>query len=106
MSAVASGTFIEQGKTFASVAKKFKPKDAHVLAVQHHGAPAQYPTEHGTETAYDGDYVVQKGDVEKVEHVPPRLDAAGKRLPGEVRTVKEPLLEVVKREDFEALYSA
>lgn len=106
MSAVATGTFVEQGKTFASVAKKFKPRDSHVLAVKHVGTPSQYPTEHGTEMAYDGDYVVQVGAVDKTEHVPPRVDATGKRIPGETRTVKEPLLEVMKAQDFEKLYEA
>ena len=107
MSPVAeAGTFMAQGKTFAQVVKKFRPREAKILAVRHHGAPAQYQTEHGSETAQDGDYVVQTGTLERQETIPARDGKDGKRVPGEIRTVLEPKLEVMKAQDFEALYES
>jgi hypothetical protein len=100
------GTFIEQGKTFASVAKKFKPRDAHILAIKHVGEPRQYPTEHGAELAHDGDYIVQVGEIEQTEVVPPSIGKDGAKVPGELKKHKVPKLEVMKAEDFEKLYTA
>ena len=79
--------------------KPYVPKKAKVNAVQHTGSPKQYLTEHGTETAYEGQYVVQVGDIEQTELVPPR---DGK--PGFTRKVNVPKLEIMSAEDFEALY--
>ena len=90
---------MEQGKQFADVAKNAKAKAATVLYIRHSGEPKQYNTEHGTEVAYDGDYVVQVGTVIRKQTVPPK---DGK--PGSIKDVKEPLLEVMKAEDFERLY--
>jgi hypothetical protein len=90
-------------KSFSDLAKKFKAKSNHVLAILHVGAPAQYPTEHGTETAYDGDYVVQVGWLEKVETVPPDKE---KGKAGHTKKAREPKLEVMKAEDFLELYEA
>lgn len=101
---MSAGTFMEQGKQFADVAKKAKAKAATVLYVRHSGEPKHYNTEHGTEVAYDGDYVVQVGTLVRKETVPPTVGKDGKRVPGEIRDVKEPLLEVMKPEDFESLY--
>lgn len=92
------------GVPFAKVAKKFRAKESKVLAIQHSGPPAQYPTEHGTETAYDGDYVVQVGEYERQQTIPPSVAKNGDRIPGRVETVKEPKLEVMKAEDFAAIY--
>lgn len=88
-------------KSFAELAKKYKPKSAAVLALKHTGAPKQYPTQHGTETACDGDYVVQVGETEQTETIPPNRE---KGIPGSTRTHKVPLLEVMKAEDFERLF--
>jgi len=90
-------------KDFKAAAKQFKVKAATVLAVKHEGAPAQYPTEHGTETAYDGDYVVQVGELEVTETIPPNKE---KGIPGSVKTHRVPKLEVMKSADFLALYVA
>lgn len=81
--------------------KRYKAKANSVLAKVHEGAPAQYQTEHGTETAYDGDYIVQVGELEQVETVPP--DKA-KGLAGKQVVHKVPKLEVMKSADFLALY--
>ena len=97
-------TYLEKGITFDKAAKRYKARDAKVLAVKHVGEPKQYPTKHGTEMAYDGDYVVQVGEVEKLETIAPITKPDGTRIPGEKRTVREPLLEVMKAEDFDALY--
>lgn len=104
MAAIAEGTFMQQGRTFASVAKKFRPREGKILAVQHKGQPAQYPTEHGVETAYDGDFVVQVGTVKRQQTIAPSSTKDGKRVPGEIHDVEEPLLEVIKAEDFAKLY--
>ena len=96
-------SFMAAGVPFAKVASKFRPKAAKVLAVQHHGAPEQYPTEHGTEVAHDGDYVVQVGTLRKQEIVPARTNPDGTRTPGSFRDVEEPKLVVMSREDFEGL---
>jgi len=90
-------------KSFSDLARKFKAKANHVLALKHVGAPAQYTTEHGTETAYDGDYVVQVGWIEKTETVIPNKE---KGVSGHTKKIREPKLEVMRAEDFEALYEA
>ena len=104
--AAPAAQLLAEGKTWKEIRQSFKAKGAKTFAVKHTGPPAQYNTEHGTETAYDGDYVVEVGDLEQVQHVPPTVAADGKRTPGEVRTVKVPKLEVVKAQDFEALYES
>ena len=100
MSAVEAGP-----KPFAKAAKKFRPKESKVLAIRHEGPSLQYPTKRGVESAHNGDYVVQVGFVTKTETVPPSMSKDGQtRVPGEIRTVDEPVFEVMKAEDFEALY--
>jgi len=90
---------------FEKAAKRFHPKKSITLALRHEGAPKQYNTEHGTEVAEDGDYVVQVGTVVKQNIVPPSVDPkTGERKAGEIRDVVEPVLEVMKGEDFLALY--
>jgi hypothetical protein len=88
-------------KSFKDIAKRAKAKANTVLYVKHSGAPQQYPTKDGTETAYDGDYVVQVGEREIVETIPPNRD---KGIEGKTVTHKAPVLEVMKAQDFEALY--
>lgn len=90
---------------FAKSAKKWKPKAATVLAVKHSGAPILVNTEHGSETANDGDYIVQVGTREATEIVPPSVKN-GERVPGLQRTVKVPLLNVMRAEDFESVYES
>ena len=89
-------------KSFVELARKYKPKSAAVLALKHVGAPKQYPTADGTDTASDGDYVVQVGEREQVETIPPNRE---KGIPGSTRTHKVPVLEVMSAADFESLYS-
>lgn len=88
-------------KSFKDVAKRFKAKANHVLAVKHEGAPKQVQTEHGAETAYDGDYIVQVGELEQVETIPPNRE---KGVPGGTKVHKAPKFEVMKASDFLALY--
>lgn len=78
---------------------KFKPRKASVSAYQHRGEPAQVNTEGGTETVYDGQFVVQTGEIERSRIVPPK---DGK--PGTTLVVKEPKREVMSAEDFLGLY--
>ncbi len=89
-------------KGFSDLAKRYKAKANHVLAVKHSGEPKQYPTKDGTETAYDGYYVVQVAEREQIETIPP--DKA-KGIPGSTKVHRVPVLEVMKAQDFEALYS-
>lgn len=90
---------------FAKQAKKYKPKSAAVLAVKHSGAPLQVNTEHGSETAHDGDYIVQTGTTDATEIVPPSVKN-GERVPGLRRKVKVPVLRVMSAEDFDSLYES
>lgn len=82
---------------------RFKAKANHVLAYVHTGAPAQILTENGTETAYDGDYVVQVGKIKHTETIPPNRE---KGEPGRTKEHDVPKLEVMKAADFLALYEA
>jgi hypothetical protein len=90
---------------FAKVATKFKAKAAHVLAYQHHGEPFTISTEHGSKTVGDGEYVVQVGEREQTETVPPRIEG-DKRIPGSQKKHKVPVLDTMSAEDFEGLYEA
>lgn len=90
---------------FAKQAKRYKPKSATVLAVKHTGAPITINTEHGSNTANEGDYIVQTGTRETTDIVPPSTKN-GERVPGLRRSVMVPVLEVVRAEDFEALHEA
>lgn len=78
---------------------KFKPLKGSVLARQHKGAPEQVNTEGGTETVYDGQYVVQVGEIEQTQFIPPK---DGK--PGSTKVTKVPKLEIMDAEDFLGLY--
>lgn len=79
---------------------KFKPIKGSVKAFKHAGtAPRTVNTEHGTEDAQPGDYVVEVGTHQRNHIVPPK---DGK--PGYTELVEEPAYEVMKAEDFEALY--
>ena len=91
---------------FAKSAKKFKPRSESVLAAKHKGAPLQVKTEHGSETAHDGDYIVQVGTHDATEIVPPSVKPNGDRVPGLQKTVKVPVFEVMRAEDFEKLFEA
>jgi hypothetical protein len=94
-------------KTFAEQAKKYHPKKAAVLAVKHEGPSVNVVGVHGSEIAHDGDYIVQVGDAERVQVVPPKYDKEGRQtLPGEQRVMKEPVFNVMSAEDFDALYTA
>ncbi len=100
MSAVEAGP-----KPFAKAAKKYRPKESKVLAVRHEGPSQLFPTKHGLETAHAGNYVVQVGTVTKTETIPPSTSKDGQtRVPGEFRSVEEPVFEIMQAEDFEALY--
>mgnify|MGYP001473344220 CR=1 FL=1 len=92
-------------KSFAELAKKYKPKLASVLALKHVGPSKQYTTESGSEIAHDGDYVVQVGEIEQTETIPPSTNPrTGERTAGGVKLHRVPKLEVMKAEDFQALY--
>ena len=79
--------------------QKFKPRKATVNAYQHSGQPAQVNTEGGTETVYDGQFVVQTGEIEQNQIIPPK---DGK--PGTTTVVKVPKVEIMDAEDFLGLY--
>lgn len=79
--------------------QKFKPRKGSVNAYQHTGSPEQVNTEDGTETVYAGQFVVQVGEIEHTQVVPPK---DGK--PGTTRTTKVPKLEIMDAEDFLGLY--
>jgi hypothetical protein len=91
---------------FAKAAKKFKPRAESVLAVKYKGAPLQVKTEHGSETAHEGDYIVQVGTHDATEIVPPSVKANGEKIPGLQKAVKVPVFEVMKSEDFDKLFEA
>jgi hypothetical protein len=90
---------------FAKAASKFKAKSAHVLAYKHSGAPLTISTEHGSKTVSDGEYVVQVGEREQTETIPPLVQGE-KRIPGSVKKHRVPVLDIMSAEDFEGLYSA
>lgn len=79
---------------------KFKPRKGVVQAYRNESkAPETVNTEHGTEDAQPGDYVVQVG-----VHVRSRFVPAKDGKPGGYVAVEEPRYEVMKAEDFESLY--
>jgi hypothetical protein len=90
---------------FAKVATKFKAKSPHVLAYQHRGEPFQIPSEHGSKTVVDGEYVVQVGEREQTETILPRIEGE-KRIPGSHKKHRVPVLDTMSAEDFEGLYES
>lgn len=78
---------------------KFKPRVGAVLAKVHEGEPKTVNVEGGTAVIYPGQYLVQAGEVEHSQFVPPK---DGK--PGGTVVTKVPRVVVMSAEAFLAEY--
>lgn len=77
----------------------YRLRKGKVRAYRHEGAPKLVAGVESSALATHGDYVVETGTTERTRFHPP---ANGK--PGYYEPVSEPRYEVMKAEDFEALY--